>query len=79
VGILSWFRSRQPSGTAGTAGEPADVEEPVDPDQPPSLIRLRYEDPGLEEVEQAAADDVARVQQDDKYFHADTPADHDEL
>ena len=50
-----------------------------DPDEQPSLIRLRYEDPALEETEQAAADDVARVQQDDKYFHADTPADHDEL
>jgi len=51
----------------------------VDTDEPPSLIRLRYEDPALEEIEQAAADDVARVQQDDRYFHADTPADHDEL
>jgi hypothetical protein len=79
VGILSWFRSRQQAGAAGTAGEPADVEEPVDLDQPKSLIRLRYEDPAQEEVERAAADDVARVQQDDRYFHADTPADHDEL
>ena len=85
MGIISWFRSRLPDGTvgpdgtAGPAGEPADVEEPVDPDQPPSLIRLRYEDPAYEETERAAADDVAQVEQDDKYFHADTRADRDEL
>ena len=76
MGILSWFRSRRPSGGPGQA---AGTGGPVDTDEPPSLIRLRYEDPALEEIEQAAADDVARVQQDDRYFHADTPADRDEL
>jgi hypothetical protein len=77
VGILSWFRSRR--SAAAAAENAGTVEEPVNPDEPPSLIKLRYEDPALEEIEEAAADDVARVQQDDRYFRADTPADHDEL
>jgi len=43
-------------------------------DKPPSLLRRRYEDPDLEPIEEAAAEDVARVQQDDKYFGPDSPA-----
>jgi len=64
MGILSWFRSLRS----------ADV-----PDEQPSLIRLRYEDPDLEPTEEAAAADVARVEQDDKYFGRDAPANQDEL
>jgi hypothetical protein len=63
MGILSWFRSLRPS----------DV-----PDEP-SLIRYRYEDPAFEETEEAAAADVARVEEDAKYFGSDSSADQDEL
>ena len=52
MGFFSWMRS------CGTAGE----------DQPPSLIRYNDEDSDLNEVREAAAEDVARVEQDDKYF-----------
>ena len=64
MGILSWFRSLRAT----------DVE-----DEPRSLIRSRPEDPDLEETEAAAAADVARVEQDDKYFRSDSPANQDEL
>ncbi len=64
MGILSWFRSLRS----------ADVQ-----DEPRSLIRYRYEDPDFEETEEAAAADVARVEQDDKYFGSDSPAHQDEL
>jgi len=64
MGILSWFRSLRSS----------DV-----PDEPPSLIRYRYEDPAFEETEEAAAADVARVEEDTKYFGSDSNADQDEL
>jgi hypothetical protein len=37
------------------------------------LIRLRYEDPKLEETEKAAAADVAAVEEDAKYFGRDAP------
>jgi len=66
VGILSWFRSlRSP--------------DLPDDDDSHSLIRNRYEDPDFEPVEEAAAADVAAVEEDDKYFGSDSPAKQDEL
>ena len=44
-----------------------------------SLVKVNEESPKLQRVEQAAAEDVARVEEDDKYFDADAPANHDEL
>ena len=64
MGILSWFRSLRAT----------DVE-----DEPRSLIRSRPEDPDFEEIEAAAAADVAAVEQDDKYFGSNSPANQDEL
>jgi hypothetical protein len=70
MGILSWFRSRRSPGIP---------ESPDITDEPHSLIRLRYEDPDLEETEQAAAADVAAVEEDAKYFGSGSPTDRDEL
>ena len=44
-----------------------------------SLVEINEESPKLQRVEQAAAEDVARVREDDKYFDADSPANQDEL
>jgi hypothetical protein len=66
MGIRSWFRSLR------------STEEPVD-DGPRSLIKYRYEDPSFEPVEEAAAADVAAVEEDAKYFGKDSPASQDEL
>jgi hypothetical protein len=44
-----------------------------------SLVEINEESPKLQEVEQAAAEDVARVQEDDKYFDRNAPANEDEL
>jgi hypothetical protein len=52
MGFFSWMSS---CGTAGGDG-------------PRSLVRYHGEDPDLDEVKRAAAEDVARVEQDDKYF-----------
>jgi hypothetical protein len=53
MGFFSWFSS------CGTVGE----------DEPPSLVHTNYaDDPELTEIQRAAAEDVARVEQDDKYF-----------
>ena len=65
MGILSWFRSLR------SADAPGDGQN--------SLIKYRYEDPDLEQVEKAAAQDVAAVEEDDKYFGRDSPASQDEL
>jgi hypothetical protein len=65
MGILSWFRSLR-SSDAPDGGQS-------------SLIKYRYDDPDFEPVEKAAAEDVATVEQDDKFFGRDSPASQDEL
>ena len=57
MGFFSWMSS------CGTVGD----------DEPPSLIRYNEEDSNLNEVRRAAAADVERVEQDDKYFHRNEP------
>ena len=57
MGFFSWMSS------CGTVGE----------DEPPSLIQYNDEDSEYNEVRRAAAEDVARVEQDDKYFHRNEP------
>ena len=64
MGIRSWFRSLKSADT---------------PDEEHSLIKLRYEDPDFEPTEEAAAADVAAVEEDAKYFGPDSPASQDEL
>jgi len=44
-----------------------------------SLVHINEESPKLQQVEEAAAEDVARVREDDKYFDPNSPADQDEL
>jgi hypothetical protein len=57
MGFFDWLRS------CGTV---------ADSDEPPSLIRYNDEDSDLDDVKRAAAEDVARVEQDDKYFGGDS-------
>ena len=65
MGIRSWLRSLR--------------SEDIPEDEPSSLIKYRYEDPAFEEVEKAAARDVAAVEEDAKYFGRNSPASQDEL
>jgi hypothetical protein len=65
MGIRSWLRSLR--------------SEDVPEDEPSSLIKYRYEDPAFEQVEEAAAQDVAAVEEDARYFAPDSPASQDEL
>lgn len=70
MGIRSWLRSLRSD----------DVQDEDAPDdEPSSLIKYRYEDPAFEQVEKAAAQDVAAVEEDAKYFSPDSPASQDEL
>jgi hypothetical protein len=70
MGIRSWLRSLRSEDVQ---------DEDVPGDEPSSLIKYRYEDPAFEQVEKAAAQDVAAVEEDDKYFSRDSPASQDEL
>jgi hypothetical protein len=66
MGFFSWLSS------CGSRYE----EEIAEEDQGTSLVRTSYETPELSEIQRAAAEDVARVQQDDKYFGKDSPGNH---
>ena len=80
MGIFSWFGSRKSAGNAGRRGRHRSGQRVMDPGVGrPSLVRRNVESPELSEVEEAAAADVARVEQDDKYFRSDSPANQDEL
>jgi len=68
MGIRSWFRSLRSADTLDD-----------DDDGRNSLIKYRYEDPDFEATERAAAEDVAAVEEDDKFFGRDSPANQDEL
>jgi hypothetical protein len=70
MGIRSWLRSLRSEDIQ---------DEDVPDDEPSSLIKYRYEDPAFEQVEKAAAQDVAAVEEDAKYFSPDSPASQDEL
>jgi len=70
MGIRSWLRSLRSDDLQ---------DEDVPDDEPSSLIKYRYEDPAYEQVEKAAAQDVAAVEEDAKYFSPDSPASQDEL
>jgi hypothetical protein len=61
MGFFSWMSS------CGTVGD----------DEPPSLLRTNVPDPELSEIQRRAAEDVARVEEDDKYFGRDSPANQD--
>ena len=63
MGFFSWLSS------CGSRFE----DEIAAEQEPPSLVHSTYENPRLEEIQRAAAEDVARVQQDDKYFGKNSP------
>lgn len=64
MGVFSWFRSRKSADRPGKHR---------------SLIRTRYDTPKQRKKDEAAAADIARVQQDDKYFSPDSPAKHEDM
>jgi hypothetical protein len=55
MGIFSWLRPRK------------SARQPKQPKQPHSLIRARYDDPKLEEVQREAAADVAEMERDARH------------
>jgi hypothetical protein len=80
MGIFSWFgsRKRKPGRHRANTDTNADTDADL-PDLPPSLVRHSYDDPKLEDMREAAAEDVAAVEEDDKYFPPDSPAKHEDM
>ena len=79
MGIFSWFGSRKSAGNAGKRGRHRSGQRVMDPGVGrPSLVRRNVESPELQEVEDAAAADVARVREADPHFGDDSPAEHED-
>jgi len=72
MGIFSWFRSRftwyRSNVPSGRPGPPRSL-----------LARPGHDSRRSEAIKRAAAADVERIEQDDKYFGPESPADQDEL
>jgi len=64
MGIRSWFTSYWSQDSPRRRGS--------------LVISRRRDQPKLEEVKRAAAADVAAIEEDDKYFGRDAPANQDE-
>jgi hypothetical protein len=60
MSIRSWFRSRRSPRSRRKAGKR-------------SLFRYQRDNPRLRRLQRAAAEDVAAVRQDDKYFDPKSP------
>ena len=63
MGIFSWLRSRRSA---------RHQKRTDNPDREHNLVRYRYDDPKLERRRRAAAEDIARVEEDDKHHRGDT-------
>jgi len=73
MGIRSWLSSYR----SNWSQDPDPPDTSARPGRRGSLVdRYRKVNPKLEETKRAAAEDVARIEEDDKYFG---PADTDEL
>jgi hypothetical protein len=73
MGFFSRFRSRRNPTSLRSPRPPRSSRLAEDSDSEPSLIRYRYDDPALADIERAAAADVEAVEQDDKYFGGQAP------
>ena len=79
MGIFSWFGSRKSAGNAGKRGRHRSGQPVMDPGGGyPSLVRRNVESPELDEVQRAAAADVARVRQSDEYVDEKTPGNNED-
>jgi hypothetical protein len=78
MGIFSWFGSGKHKGKH-RARPDSGADLPDTPDLPPSLVHTSYDDPKVEGMREAAAEDVAAVEEDDEYFSPDSPANQEDM
>jgi hypothetical protein len=74
MGIFSWFRSRRISWSRShvPSGNPG-------PQRPRRLVaQPGHDSRRSEQIKRAAAADVARVEEDDKYFDPQSPGDQED-
>ena len=80
MGLRSWLSAYWAAWSQGTPDEPESLDEPDAPGRRGTLVdRYRKVNPKLERIKEAAARDVARIEEDDKFFGPTAPVDQDDI
>jgi hypothetical protein len=80
MGLRSWLSAYWAAWSQGTPDEPESLDEPDAPGRRGTLVdRYRKVNPKIERIKEAAARDVARIEEDDKFFGPTTPVDQDDI
>jgi hypothetical protein len=83
MGLRSWLSAYWAAWSQGSPGEPDEPESLDEPDAPGhrgTLVdRYRKVNPKIERIKEAAARDVARIEEDDKFFGPNAPVDQDDI
>lgn len=82
MGLRSWWSAYWAAWSQDDPDDPDDPESLDQPDAPGhrgTLVdRYRKVNPKLERIKRAAARDVARIEEDDKFFGPNAPANRDD-
>jgi hypothetical protein len=79
MGIRSWLAAYWAAWSQDSPDEPDALDEPDAPGRRGTLVdRYRKVNPKLERIKEAAARDVARIEEDDKFFGPTAPVDQDD-
>ena len=79
MGLRSWLSAYWAAWSQDSPDEPDSLDEPDAPGRRGTLVdRYRKVNPKLERIKEAAARDVARIEEDDKFFGPNAPVDQDD-
>ncbi len=80
MGLRSWLSAYWAAWSQDPPDEPESLDEPAAARRRGTLVdRYRKVNPKLERIKEAAARDVARIEEDDKYFGPDAPVNRDDM
>ena len=80
MGIRSWLAAYWAAWSQDPPDEPDSLDEPAAAHRTGSLVdRYRKVNPRLARIKEAAARDVARIEEDDKFFGPTAPVDQDDI
>jgi hypothetical protein len=84
MGLRSWLSAYWAAWSQGSPDDP-ELDDPESLDEPDSpghrgtlVDRYRKVNPKIERIKEAAARDVARIEEDDKFFGPNAPVDQDD-
>jgi hypothetical protein len=86
MGVRSWLAAYWAAWSQGSPGSPDEPDEPESLDEPDApghrgtlVDRYRKVNPKIERIKEAAARDVGRIEEDDKFFGPNAPVDQDDI